>query len=102
MLWDRGFWTADGNAATSLVKGELRFTLAGDKLQGRWVLVRLRHDRERGRRVNWLLIKRHNGLEREGGDEMLLDQDHSVLRAVAWKRSPPAKGVTQNRSCWGR
>src|SRR5262245_6736336 len=64
MLWDRGFWTADGNAPTSLAKGELRFTLAGDKLQGSWVLVRLRHDRERGRRINWLLIKRHDGLER--------------------------------------
>jgi hypothetical protein len=29
MLWDRGFWTADGDAATSLGKGELQFTLAG-------------------------------------------------------------------------
>ena len=33
MLWDRGFWTADGDAATALRKGELRFTVVGEKLQ---------------------------------------------------------------------
>jgi bifunctional non-homologous end joining protein LigD len=48
MLWDRGFWAADGDAAKALRKGELRFTLVGEKLQGSWVLVRLRHDREHG------------------------------------------------------
>ena len=66
MLWDRGFWASDGEAAKALRKGELRFTLVGEKLQGGWVLVRLRHDREHGKRSNWLLIKRHDGYEREG------------------------------------
>ena len=27
MLWDRGFWAADGDADKALRKGELRFTL---------------------------------------------------------------------------
>src|SRR5262245_59573381 len=67
MLWDRGFWAADGDPAKALRKGELRFTLAGDKLQGGWVLVRLR--REHGKRNNWLLIKRHDGYEKEGDGE---------------------------------
>jgi bifunctional non-homologous end joining protein LigD len=80
MLWDRGFWASDGDPAKSLAKGELRFTLAGEKLQGSWVLVRLRHDREGGKRTNWLLIKRHDGFEREGDGESVLDQD----RSVAW------------------
>ena len=31
----------------ALRKGELKFMLAGEKLQGSWVLVRMRHDRER-------------------------------------------------------
>src|SRR5262247_4693558 len=78
MLWDRGFWASDGEAAKALRKGELRFTLVGEKLQGGWVLVRLRHDRERGKRTNWLLIKRHDGYEREGDGESVLDQDRSV------------------------
>jgi hypothetical protein len=33
---DRGFWAADGDPAKALRKGELRFTLAGEKLQGCW------------------------------------------------------------------
>ncbi|MFZ0851795.1 MAG: hypothetical protein WAO08_21630 [Hyphomicrobiaceae bacterium] len=34
---------------SSMGKGELKFTLVGARrLQGAWVLVRLRHDRERG------------------------------------------------------
>jgi bifunctional non-homologous end joining protein LigD len=45
MLWDRGFWAADGDAEKALRKGELRFTLVGEKLQGSFVLVRLRGDR---------------------------------------------------------
>jgi bifunctional non-homologous end joining protein LigD len=46
MLWDRGFWAAEGNAdpERALRKGELKFT-SGEKLQGSWVIVRMRHDR---------------------------------------------------------
>src|SRR6187397_1626632 len=83
MLWDRGFWTGDGEPAKSLAKGELRFTLAGEKLQGSWVLVRLRHDREGGKRTNWLLFKRHDGFEREGDGEGVLVQDRSVSSSRA-------------------
>jgi bifunctional non-homologous end joining protein LigD len=78
MLWDRGFWAADGDPAKALRKGELKFALVGEKLPGSWVLVRLRHDREHGRRTNWLLIKRHDGYEREGDNDSILAEDHSV------------------------
>lgn len=78
LLWDRGFWATDGDAAKALRKGELRFTLVGEKLQGSWVLVRLRNDREGGKRTNWLLIKRHDGYEKEAGATDILDKDLSV------------------------
>ena len=59
MLWDRGFWVPEGSMdpAKALSQGELKFILAGEKLQGSWVLVRMRHDRTGGKRTNWLLIK---------------------------------------------
>ena len=44
MLWDRGFWQPEGDADKMLAKGDLKFTLAGEKLKGSWVLVRM-HDR---------------------------------------------------------
>src|SRR5437870_9408016 len=43
MIWDRGTWTpesADVDAAPR--KGELKFSLQGEKLSGSWVLVRTR------------------------------------------------------------
>ena len=92
MLWDRGFWAADGDAAESLRKGELRFTLVGEKLQGSWVLVRLRHDREHGKRTNWLLIKRHDGYEREGDGESVLAQGHSVASGRTMEEIATGKG----------
>ena len=92
MLWDRGFWAADGDPAKALRKGELKFTLVGEKLQGSWVLVRLRHDRERGKRTNWLLIKRHDGYEREGDNDGILAQDRSVASGRSMDEIAAGKG----------
>ena len=74
MLWDRGFWLPEGtdDIDAALRKGELKFVLAGDKLQGGWVLVRLKNDRDgSGKRNNWLLIKHKDEWStqrRRGGD----------------------------------
>src|SRR5215467_394782 len=55
MVWDRGTWTPEvPDVAKSLAKGDLKFTLAGEKLHGSWVLVRTR-GYQGGR--SWLLIK---------------------------------------------
>ena len=92
MLWDRGFWAAGGDAAKALRKGELRFTLVGEKLQGSWVLVRLRNDREGGKRTNWLLIKRHDGYEKDSGKEDVLDRDRSVASGRSMDDIAAGKG----------
>ena len=92
MLWDRGFWAADGDPSKSLRKGELKFTLVGEKLQGSWILVRLRHDREHGKRTNWLLIKRHDGYERDGDNDGILAEDHSVASGRSMDEIAAGKG----------
>lgn len=56
ILWDRGRWAAVGDARKGLAKGHLEFELAGDKLKGRWHLVRMQRKPEE-RHENWLLIK---------------------------------------------
>jgi bifunctional non-homologous end joining protein LigD len=95
MLWDRGFWATDdgGDPERALRKGDLKFTLAGEKLQGSWVLVRMRHDRERDRsnRTNWLLIKHRDGHEREGGDPVT-GQDRSVASGRSMEEIAAGKG----------
>jgi len=56
MIWDRGHWIAEGDPHRGYAKGHLDFVLEGEKLHGRWHLVRMR-GRDRDRHENWLLIK---------------------------------------------
>src|ERR1700675_1086308 len=43
-LWDRGYWMPEGakSPQDSLAAGDFKFTLAGQRLQGSWVLVRMK------------------------------------------------------------
>ena len=72
MLWDRGTYTAPGDdpdpEATlrrGYEKGDFKFELHGKRLQGSWVLVRIRRDEERRQ---WLLIKHRDEYAEEGSD----------------------------------
>lgn len=56
IVWDRGHWLPDGDPHKALKKGHLTFTLEGEKLNGRWHLVRMR-PREHEKQEPWLLIK---------------------------------------------
>ncbi len=63
MLWDRGTWEPVGDAHEGLRKGDLKFILHGEKLHGRWVLVRMGGKYANEAKPNWLLIKEHDGEE---------------------------------------
>ncbi len=56
VLWDRGRWSPIGDARKGYAKGHLDFELHGEKLGGRWHLVRMAK-KPREKRENWLLIK---------------------------------------------
>jgi bifunctional non-homologous end joining protein LigD len=79
-LWDRGFWSPEGALSTeeAFKKGDLKFTLDGSRLQGSWVLVRMRGDRFGGKRTNWLLIKHRDASAKPGDADALLSEDRSV------------------------
>ena len=77
--WDRGIWEADGDPAEALAKGELKFRLSGTRLNGGFVLVRLK-PRPKDRTENWLLIKEHDAAEERGADATMLEHE----------RPPPA------------
>jgi len=53
VLWDRGTWAPLVDPALALKKGELKFHLHGEKLAGRWALVRIKGDDPKA----WLLVK---------------------------------------------
>ena len=75
IVWDRGLWTPIGDAERGLAKGHLEFSLAGEKLTGRWHLVRLKDE---GKRENWLLMKADDESARPGAD-ILAERPESVL-----------------------
>jgi bifunctional non-homologous end joining protein LigD len=79
-LWDRGFWAPEGSKSpeSGLKDGDLKFILAGTRLQGSWVLVRIKHNRGRDTRKNWLLIKHRDEYAKPGGTDALMAADKSV------------------------
>jgi len=90
-LWDRGYWESD-DPKGGFKKGDLKFTLHGDKLHGSWVLVRMRNDRTGGKRTNWLLIKHRDDYAREGKDNNILEEDRSVASGRTMDQIAAGKG----------
>jgi bifunctional non-homologous end joining protein LigD len=67
MVWDQGTWepqaiSADVDAA--LRAGSLKFILRGEKLKGKWALIRMGGKAANEKKPNWLLIKEHDEFER--------------------------------------
>jgi bifunctional non-homologous end joining protein LigD len=57
MIWDHGTWAPESeDIEAALKKGDLKFTLNGEKLHGSWVLVRTRGFGSKSDK-SWLLIK---------------------------------------------
>ncbi|GEO98134.1 hypothetical protein GCM10007887_30260 [Methylobacterium haplocladii] len=42
IVWDTGHWKPVGDLAAALAKGHLEFELQGERLKGRWHLVRMK------------------------------------------------------------
>ncbi len=83
IVWDRGEWVPLEDPAKGYRAGKLKFELRGEKLRGRWTLVRMKA-REGERQEPWLLIKENDLESRSAADydvtEALPD---SVLAGVA-------------------
>ncbi len=110
-LWDRGTWMPQGdNPQRELEKGQLKIVLDGERMQGKWALIRLKDDKPRfGRKVrhNWLLIKEKDDIARPGEPETLAGEVTSVktgrtleeiaanTRKRVWHSNRPAKAISQ-------
>ena len=92
MIWDRGAWTRSTRTPqAAYAKGKLKFVLDGEKLHGRWALVRMGGKRAGRRGENWLLIKeRDEAAVPQSGDRGRRRQpEERRHRARASMRSPP-------------
>ena len=78
MLWDRGTWAPEvPDVDAALEKGDLKFTLAGKKLRGSWVLVRTKLGYGGSKKPQWLLIKHRDRYA--STEDILIEEPRSVL-----------------------
>jgi bifunctional non-homologous end joining protein LigD len=96
MLWDRGVWIPDIDPAKGLAKGHLDFELKGEKLHGRWHLVRMRKN-PKEKAENWLLIKSEDEAARTADDPDILEE---MNRSVETKRTIEEIGGDVKSEVW--
>jgi bifunctional non-homologous end joining protein LigD len=97
LLWDRGTWEPEGDPHAMMRKGDLKFTLHGEKLRGSWVLVRMKPRPEQGDKEEWLLIKHRDEEAVEGGGQRLMDERPT---SVASGRSLEEIAAAGEASVW--
>ena len=96
-LWDRGSWAPlhAESVQQDLERGELKFVIAGERLRGGFVLIRLkRRPGEKPGRHNWLLIKERDSMATPGAGDAVLHDETSVRsgRTMAEIGAKPGKG----------
>src|SRR6202012_5346070 len=94
LLWGRGYWTPEGakSPQEALADGDLKFSLAGERLHGSWVLVRMKRDRSGGKRTNWLLIKHRDEDASDGNGDAILAEYRSVASGRPMAQIAAGKG----------
>lgn len=79
MMWDEGTWEPLGDPAKDLKAGHLKFRLHGKRLQGEWVLVRMKPRPQDKGRHNWLLIKHEDAYSKTGKAEVFLAKNNTSI-----------------------
>ncbi|TAJ71107.1 MAG: DNA ligase D [Phenylobacterium sp.] len=102
MLWDRGYWEPEGDPKAMLKRGDLKFTLDGERLKGSYVLVRMKR-REGEKRDNWLLIKHHDGWAvEENGGALVEEETTSIASGRSMDDIAAGKGKGPTRFMTGK
>ena len=68
MLWDQGTWEPQAgheDIDAGFRAGSLKFLMHGEKVKGKWTLIRMGGKAATERKPNWLLIKEHDEFERD-------------------------------------
>jgi bifunctional non-homologous end joining protein LigD len=96
IVWDHGTWTPVFDVAKGYAKGHLEFELKGEKLTGRWHLIRMR-GKPKEKRENWLLIKGEDESARdEAAPDILEERPESVKtgRTIEEVAGKPARKLS--------
>ena len=92
MIWDRGFWRPEGDPMKGYAKGHLAFDLDGEKLHGRWHLVRTK-PRPGDKKEQWLFFKSADDYAHPEAEEDILEAapdsvaTHRTMDEIAGEQS---------------
>ena len=73
IVWDQGRWIPEAIPTRTMRKGHLDFTLEGERLKGKWHLVRMRG--KPGENEQWLLLKSDDEAARTPDDPEILEEE---------------------------
>ena len=90
IVWDRGEWIPTGDPRDGYRQGKLKFELQGEKLNGRWTLVRMR-GRGNERQEPWLLIKERDETARPSAEFDITEELPDSVNAAGAASKAPAK-----------
>ncbi|AOF95058.1 DNA ligase D [Sphingobium sp. RAC03] len=108
MLWDNGTWeaVAGKDPRKTLPEGHLHFVLHGRRMQGEWILFRLKpRGKERGE--NWILRKVNDGFA-GGSDDLVshhltsIDSGRTMEEIAAGKTVPKRKAAKAKAAVRGK
>ena len=97
IIWDKGTWqpqAATPDARKALAAGELKFTLHGHKMHGKWVLVRMKGkgDRRSEKQPAWLLIKEKDDYARPAVEFSVVDEFPDSVKDKAMPKRKKSAG----------
>ena len=76
LIWDRGAWVPEGDPVEAYEHGSLEFELKGERLRGRWILLRMGGQRNR---KYWLLIKERDAEARPGSGDAVVTRNQTSI-----------------------
>lgn len=82
MVWDWGTWEPLGDAGAMLAKGDLKFRLHGEKLNGEFAIVHMKSRRPGSKGNEWLLIKKKDDAVQPGFNIDKLDWSVVTRRSI--------------------
>ncbi|WP_410218305.1 DNA ligase D [Paracoccus sp. (in: a-proteobacteria)] len=96
IVWDRGQWVPVADPEHGFAKGHLEFELQGEKLSGRWHLVKMQ-GKSREARENWLLIKGEDAAARDEGALDILEERPESVKTGRTVEEVAAEGPASGR-----
>ena len=77
MVWDQGTWEPQPghtDVDEGLRTGSLKFIMHGERMKGKWALIRMKGKYANESKPNWLLIKEHDDFERPETDTPITEE----------------------------